>query len=393
MPPRIDYTEARKLPVMDDYYEIIGVNRPASAEEIERRVRHELRIWTKRTNNPDLTRRQEAERRVQQLSEARKVLLDPARRAEYDRRPVSDSRPQEQPQTQNASVTGWLEEARRYLAGNEYFSAAYAAKQAREIDELNSEAWNILARSNIQLGNVTDALFEATRAIHLAPHEAAYHLDLAEVHEKLHNWNQALESYQLAQQLAPDVDEAKIGIASVLQQSGRHEKALDVLETMYAQSANKEAVGFQLGVALLVAAESVPRVQLSGGYAVTSPQEIVIMRSYVLRAHQVTQSPELVMPLNQVEQHLAWCSARHWQTRPWMMSGCFITVAVGTLLVVIVSLVGAISQGIGGFIGTLLFWGVLLGPVVALIYFTGSMPGWKINQRADPLQMPTPRPW
>lgn len=70
---------------MDDYYRIVGVERTASMAEIDRTSREQLRQWQPRTYVADLARRQEAERRMMLLGVARSVLLDPAKRASYDR--------------------------------------------------------------------------------------------------------------------------------------------------------------------------------------------------------------------------------------------------------------------------------------------------------------------
>jgi hypothetical protein len=70
---------------VDDYYQLVGVDRAAPRDEIDRKIRDEMRRWQRRTANADLDRRQEAERRVKQLGEARLPLLDETKRRQYDR--------------------------------------------------------------------------------------------------------------------------------------------------------------------------------------------------------------------------------------------------------------------------------------------------------------------
>lgn len=70
---------------MDDYYAIVGVRRSAPAATIDRAIREQLRRWQRRTASANLASRQQAEWRVQQLGEARAVLLDEQRRRQYDR--------------------------------------------------------------------------------------------------------------------------------------------------------------------------------------------------------------------------------------------------------------------------------------------------------------------
>ncbi|MFI8326846.1 DnaJ C-terminal domain-containing protein [Streptomyces sp. NPDC085529] len=63
-----------------DYYDILGIPRNASAEEIQRAYRNLARRW-----HPDLNRDPAAEERFKELSEAYEVLADPESRARYDR--------------------------------------------------------------------------------------------------------------------------------------------------------------------------------------------------------------------------------------------------------------------------------------------------------------------
>src|SRR4051794_26648706 len=62
-----------------DFYEILGVPRTASREEIQRAYRK-----LARKNHPDVDRSPESEERFKDISEAYSVLSDPAQRKRYD---------------------------------------------------------------------------------------------------------------------------------------------------------------------------------------------------------------------------------------------------------------------------------------------------------------------
>src|ERR1700728_782034 len=62
-----------------DFYEVLGVGRAATAEEIQRAYRK-----LARTYHPDVNKDPTAERRFQEISEAYDVLSDPETRRRYD---------------------------------------------------------------------------------------------------------------------------------------------------------------------------------------------------------------------------------------------------------------------------------------------------------------------
>jgi curved DNA-binding protein len=66
--------------VARDYYEVLGVARDASADEIQRTFRTLARRY-----HPDVNRDPGAEERFKQINEAYQVLADPATRSRYDR--------------------------------------------------------------------------------------------------------------------------------------------------------------------------------------------------------------------------------------------------------------------------------------------------------------------
>jgi curved DNA-binding protein len=75
-----------------DYYEIMGVARDASADDIKRAYRRLARKY-----HPDVSKEKNAEERFKEIGEAYEVLRDPEKRAAYDalgtRRPGEEFRP------------------------------------------------------------------------------------------------------------------------------------------------------------------------------------------------------------------------------------------------------------------------------------------------------------
>ncbi len=81
--------KVEKMAVKRDYYEILGVPRNASQEEIKRAYKRLARQY-----HPDVNKSPEAEERFKEINEAYQVLSDPEKRAQYDHFGRVGSRPE-----------------------------------------------------------------------------------------------------------------------------------------------------------------------------------------------------------------------------------------------------------------------------------------------------------
>jgi tetratricopeptide (TPR) repeat protein len=276
-----------------DYYALLGVARTASRPGIEQAIRQGIRTWSKQTGRPELDRRQEAERKMQQIKEAREILLDDDRRARYDDQLAALPASAGTPSAAGSTGEDWLVLARNAMSMNDFRTAVRAAQEARSLEGRAAEVWSILARANAGLGRHDDAVFEAQRAVQLEPDNLEHRYTLAQIFEQLGDWANALKVYQSLSQLDPESELPHFGAASVYLASGDYNQALGMFEHLYETGRDPAMAGDYLAMALLNAAENVPRVQVDNGYAITAPVEISHMRGLLQRAAEVVDDPEL----------------------------------------------------------------------------------------------------
>ncbi len=108
-----------------DYYEVMGVARDASADDIKQAYRRLARKY-----HPDVSKEQDAEKRFKEVGEAYEVLRDPEKRAAYDslgsRPPGEEFRPP--PDWEYGSGTGASSGAR---AHSDFFENLFGGLRAR----------------------------------------------------------------------------------------------------------------------------------------------------------------------------------------------------------------------------------------------------------------------
>lgn len=275
--------------VPTDYYTILGIPKSASEADVRAAYKREVRIWRKRAASSQNSVREEAVRRLALLEEAFSTLTDAQRRATYNRQPTSALatpifnsivHPQ-------MSFGNLIEQAESYLAVADYQGAARAAREATSNMGNSAQSWFVLSRANAGLRQLNDAVYEARRAIELAPENSMYQFNLGTIYEELGSWDEALNSYGRAAQLEPNEPIYQLAIGGVWLQNGQPANAIPVIERVYSAFPENETACYYYAQGLIAMAEAVPKDNVKEGYAVTSAREIQEMRGYLSRAEGI----------------------------------------------------------------------------------------------------------
>jgi len=236
---------------MINVYNTLKIPPTTSIEEIKKVINREYRVWSNRTNAPQIERRQEAEWMVKLLEEAEKILLNPEKRAKYDHKLKTFSSAEER-HVDEAALRGkgnLVQQGRRLLAEGNIADALYVATKATEKEGNNPEAWALLAQAKFRWGDIEDAIYEYKRAIKLRPNEAEYYFDLGTVYESMEKWKEAHDNYEKATRIKPNVPMYRAAIGSIYVRLEMFDEAIQILEQCVAQEPNNEAYQWFLAIA------------------------------------------------------------------------------------------------------------------------------------------------
>jgi len=233
-----------------NFYQILNISQNASTEDIKKDINHELRVWSNRTNSPSLERRQEAERMVKVIEEAEKILLDPEKRKEYDRKLQTEYHSEQIVDEDDIHEEDDLvKEGWNLLIMGNIPDAIYVATKATEQQAKNPEAWALLAQAKFRWGETEDAIYEYKSAIRLKPNESSYYFDLGTVYESIERWGDALQQYQRAAQIDPNITMYKAATGALFVRTENYKEGIEILEQCVKEESQNEIYQWYLAIA------------------------------------------------------------------------------------------------------------------------------------------------
>jgi Flp pilus assembly protein TadD len=237
-----------------NYYEILGVDKTASDDQIKAAVKAGRALWFPRQQHPKREVEREAQDRMKNIRDAEKILLNPESRAAHDKAIAAyvPPRPAPTPQAESAGGTqrDWVAEAAKHLRENAPAAAAGAAREATQRDGANPEAWALRGRSSLLLNQADSAIFEFGEAVRLQPASDEFHGDLGSAYEVKHDYDQAISCFRTAQQLAPNVRRYPMSIGSLYIMEDKPKEAIQILEPLQTAQPDDQAVNYLLAFAL-----------------------------------------------------------------------------------------------------------------------------------------------
>jgi predicted Zn-dependent protease len=374
-----------------DYYAMLGVDPSADADTIQEEIKKQRKTWRKRQGLADDQARRAAEEHISHLTEAEKILLNSAKRQEYDeRRKQEASRARPAPSPGSESTTDWLARAEEYLEMGDPMSASYAAREATSERGDEHRAWAVRGRASMLQGDDQAAMFEFREALRLRPDEPEYHFDLGTIQEEFEDFNGALESYRKVAELAPDNLIGNIGVASVLVRIDQPKEAIEILDNVLEQDPNNEQAQFYLAIALHDRCFEIMERKRDGNFVNTSEEQARrvlqnLERAQGLKVDDPEIRDEIRSKVATVRDDFEVRVDRSWWRRaradPWspagftrmlvLVSGLIVAVFVGSAL-------GAAGSGLLKLILSVVFFA---GWVWFFFVWMQRRPQYEINRR------------
>jgi tetratricopeptide (TPR) repeat protein len=360
-----------------NYYQLLNLAPSAGEDEIRTAIKRELRVNSGRTNHPNLQKRQEAERKVEQLEQAEEILLDAAKRSEYDAK-LRSAPAEVKKESRGVDVGGkdLVQLGWQLLIDDNVADAMFVAKKATEADGGNADAWALLGQAKFRWGEPQDAIYEYKRAIELRPNDGEFYYDLGCIYESIDQPGDALTQYQRAAKIAPTQTMYRAAIGALMVKHNEAAEGVRILEQCHQEDPENESYRWFLALAYhdRSIANWTP-IQIEEGQPVqffaTEKAHLEEAKEYLDKAEALNvDDSELKQWIREGRELVDDMSTR-------TFSGNKIATALGFVFGIVAMFAGGSEAGASGILAGLYFI------VVAILYILASRtPKYIVNRRS-----------
>jgi tetratricopeptide (TPR) repeat protein len=268
-------------------YEVLGVESSASEDTIRAAITEQRRAWRRRTASPEIEVRHEAERRMKQLNDAERTLLDAASRRAYDEQLRAGGPSTSSP----AGDSNWLVKAAQQIESGQHEIAAFTARHAVDADPENPYAWSVLASAASGAGDQQTAMTAITKAIGLDPENAALFFTRGTIYTKAGEHERALASYRAASGLATRNVQYREAVVAALQAQGHLDDAIAEALAFFQRDPDNGDARTMVAAAIERRAEAAHHEMPNGILVIASLQQASYVESLANRGLSV-QAPD-----------------------------------------------------------------------------------------------------
>jgi len=190
---------------MENYYEILGLDQNGLVGDLDSVLKKMQRKWQSRTNAPDLTKRQEAEKMLKLVTEAKGILNDEKKKAAYDKR-LKKQKPKQQERVTSSiyDQSELLIESKKFIADNKIADALLLLKRLILEDPNHSEGHSNYAYCLSRMNRLMESIQSYETALALDPENGNIFYDLIYVYIEKEDFNVAEQYLNRALRIVSD---------------------------------------------------------------------------------------------------------------------------------------------------------------------------------------------
>ena len=233
---------------MVNYYELLSVPQNADRATIEQAIKKTRRLWNNRANSPDASIRAEAEQHVREIAEAEKILLNDAKREEYNQQLA------QAPSSNGVDLGG-----RRIIKKKKYFAAynrdmtdyaAQVAQRAINANERDGRAWFLYGEALRRGGDYDRAIPPLQKASMILRNDAGVFRQLGFAYQDAGKLGDALQAFYDATRCNPNDSEFYSLRAALFRRAEMIDDALSEAKKAFEMTPNDDSVRFEYFFAL-----------------------------------------------------------------------------------------------------------------------------------------------
>ncbi|WP_028649102.1 hypothetical protein [Nocardiopsis sp. CNT312] len=337
-----------------DFYALFEVAPDADTPALRTAIDAFILKWQKHVGSRKKELKRRAEDNLELATEGRRILLDPALRAAYDKRrrhrpAAGPDAPDTAGSADGAPGRQSLERAADAYLNDDYKAARFFANRAVEQDPDLAHAWFIIFSASRILGDADGAEIAGTTAARLDPENPTV---LRTVGGFLVGQGQPGRGLAMMERGADLDDGTGCGLALAELQSRLHllDEAADTLRALHRRFPDDTEVRDQLALTLAAQAKNVPQVRSRNRYLITAEDEVTRMGELAGEARRLRpKGMEIRKILAELESAIDEAERERFTFRLFESGGLSAFVwcaAPGNLLLGLVLLVNGVGFGV-----------------------------------------------
>ncbi|MEG4456797.1 tetratricopeptide repeat protein [Microcoleus sp. N9_A1] len=201
------------MAVSVDYYQLLSLDPKWDTDRLRKALNDAFRGNLGRINTATHEKREEIEQRQALIPKARKILLDPDAKAEYDLE-LANWKRTNPPQPYGPAIPT-LQELWKLIDEGRYLDAVEGGQKLVKHTPNDYLAWEVYARANYYSKEYRTAVNAAEQAIRCNPQKAELYADAGEYLAADEQWDKAVLQLNRAIQLEPNNYGYKLNLASI----------------------------------------------------------------------------------------------------------------------------------------------------------------------------------